>query len=122
MTDDRDEGAAHSFGNAEGGARGFNTSHFVTFVASSVVTAMLVKWLDHSDTTATQIATAAGMARVETEITSLKLEVDRLLERPIELSADHARDIDDLKSVESRDVQRLEGRLDQLEQPSHGRR
>ena len=122
MTSDTDDdGQAHSFGNASG-ARGFNLAHFGTIVAASLCTGIVMRFIDHSDTTANAITAAAGMAKVETELTELKIEVDRLLERPTELTSDHTRDVDEIKASEARDIQRLEGRLDQLEQRNTGRR
>ena len=112
MTSDKeDDGQAHGFGNANG-PRGFSLGHFGTIVAASLCTGMVMRFIDRSDTSSAQITAAAGMARVETELSTLKVEVDRLLERPTELTSEHTRDVSELKA----DIQRLDGRLDQLEQ------
>lgn len=123
MTSDTDGGGgySHSFGNASR-TRGFSLGHFGTIVAASLCTGIVMRFIDHSDNSSAQITAAAGMAKVETELTELKIEVDRLLERPTELTSEHTRDIDEIKASEARDIQRLEARLDQLEQRNTGRR
>ena len=57
-----DDVGSHSWGNARGGANGFSLGHFGTIVAASLCTGLVMRFIDHSDTTANAITNAAGMA------------------------------------------------------------
>lgn len=129
---DKDAGGegetARSWGNIGKGGSGVSVGAHIASAATSSLVAIIaggifLRFVDRSADTssaiaAAQIANAASNARVETEVAELKIAVDRLSERPAVL----VRDLDDVRTTEARDIQRLEGRLDQLEQRNTGRR
>ena len=126
MGGDRDDGGSETahWGNGASKAGMSVGAHIASAAVSSVISLLVAgvffRFVDHSDSAtsqiaAVQIANAASSARVETEVAALKAAVDRLSERPGELNSDHIRDIQDVRAVEARDIERLEARLDQLE-------
>lgn len=117
-SDGADTAAHPGWGNAQTGG-GFNIAHVITIFVATLFGYVATRFIDRSDPTQLQIS----MAHVETEVTTLKSQMDRLLAQPIELRTDHLRDVDDVRATEARDIERLEARLDQLEQHErNGRR